>query len=171
MRASLKCLSVSTLSLCLSGACVPASTSPVRLNEVMPANKDSCADQAGEQDDWIELFNTSNVSLDLSGYSLTDDTSLPYQSVLPAGTVIPALGTLLFWADATPAQGKDHLTLSLKSEGEEVVLYDADARQVDIYHWTSASNKESYARFPDGTGQWSTTGHPTCGTNNSSGKR
>jgi hypothetical protein len=141
------------------------------LNEIMPANKEACADEAGEYDDWIELFNTSNASLDLGGYSLTDDTALPYQSVLPSGTVIPALGTLLFWADATPVQGKHHLTFSLKSDGEEVVLYDADARQVDIYRWTNASNKESYARFPDGTGAWGIGRAPTCGTRNSTSSK
>ena len=147
----------------LAAGCVPPSTSPIRLNEIMPANSDNCRDEAGETDDWIELYNPTAAAADLSGYSLTDDSSRPRQSVIAQGLVIPAHGTILFWADGTPAQGNDHLSFRLSKDEEEVVLYDSQERQVDLFHWTSAKPNYSYARIPDGSGDWVSCRNPTCG--------
>jgi hypothetical protein len=148
--------------------CAQSSTSPVRLNEILPSNSDGCADEVGERNDWVELYNTSDNAVDLAGYSLTDDTASPRKSVIPEGVTIEAKGTLLFWADDTPDQGKTHLKFKLKSKTEEVVLYDAEERQVDLYRWTDAYSDISFARVPDGTGEWVRCAEPTCGADNSS---
>ena len=63
-----------TLLTGLAASCVSPSTSPVRLNEVLPSNSNNCPDEVGERNDWVELYNTSDDSIDLGGYSLTDDT-------------------------------------------------------------------------------------------------
>jgi hypothetical protein len=152
----------------LGMGCIPASASPIRLNEVMPSNNDNCRDEAGEHDDWVELYNTSDARVDLSGYSLTDDTSLPRQSVIPEGVTIQARSPLLFWADGTPAQGKTHLSFKLKASQEEVVLYDTDVREVDLFRWTGAQANVSYARVPDGVGVWRLCANPSCGQDNTS---
>jgi hypothetical protein len=157
-----------TLLAGLGAGCIPPSDSPVRLNEVMPSNSNNCRDSAGEHDDWIELYNTSDSAIDLGGYSLTNDTSLPRQSAIPSGLTIKAHGTLLLWADGTLAQGNTHLTFKLKSSKGEVVLYDADVRQADLFRWTDAATDISFARFPDGTGTWESCAKPTCGGANSS---
>jgi hypothetical protein len=162
-----RCLARLLLLAGLGSRCVPASNSPIRLNEVMPANTNSCRDEAGEYDDWIELYNPSEAAVDLGGYSLSDDTAIPRRSVLPEGLVIEALDTLLLWADSTPAQGQTHLTFNLNSSGEEVVLYDAQARTVDLHRWTAARPNSSFARVPDGSGDWLTCKNPTCGVDNS----
>lgn len=153
----------------LCSGCAPASTSPVRLNEIMPANNDNCRDEAGEHDDWIELFNTSDVAVDLGGYSLTDDTSLPGRSVIPDGVTIAAHASLLFWADKTPGQGATHLDFGLHAAGEEVVLYDKQSLRVDLFSWTNAPANFSFARVPDGTGGWVRCRNPTCGQPNGTG--
>jgi hypothetical protein len=149
-------------------ACAPRSDSPIRLNEVLPSNSNNCPDEVGERNDWVELYNTSNSAVDLAGYSLTDDTASPRKSVIPAGVTIEARSALLFWADATPDQGKTHLALKFKSKAEEVVLYDPDERQADLYRWTDAYSDISFARVPDGTGAWVRCADPTCGEDNSS---
>ena len=51
----------------LGVGCVESSTSPVRLNEILPSNGDGCADDIGERNDWIELYNTSDAAVDLAG--------------------------------------------------------------------------------------------------------
>jgi len=152
----------------LGAGCVSPSNSPVRLNEVMPSNSNNCADEAGERDDWVELYNTSEDEVDLAGYSLTDDTASPRKSVIPDGVTIGGLSEVLFWADKTPDQGKTHLRFKLKAKAEEVVLYDPEERQVDIYRWTDAYSDISFARVPDGTGDWVRCADPTCGEDNSS---
>jgi len=155
-------------SLILLAGCVESSTSPIRLNEILPANSNDCADEVGERNDWVELYNTSDLAVDLGGYSLTDDTASPRKSVFPAGLTIEARGTLLFWADATPDQGKTHLTFKFKAKAEGVILYDEHVREVDVYRWEDAYSDISFARVPDGTGSFVRCAEPTCGGNNSS---
>jgi len=156
-----------TLLTGFAAGCASSSTSPVRLNEVMPSNSNNCADESGERDDWVELYNTSDTSVDLGGYSLTDDTASPRKSVIPDGVTIEGRSALLFWADHTPDQGKTHLSFKLKSKTEEVVLYDSETKQVDLYRWTDATSDVSFARVPDGTGDWVRCSDPTCGEDNS----
>jgi len=152
----------------LGVACVPNSDSPIRINEILPSNSNNCPDEVGERNDWVELYNTSDLAVDLAGYSLTDDTASPRKSVVSEGITIEARSTLLFWADATPDQGKTHLSFKFKSKAEGVVLYDPNVRQVDIYRWTDAYSDVSFARVPDGTGEFVRCAQPTCGEDNSS---
>ncbi len=147
--------------------CVSPSQSPVRLNEILPSNSNNCADEMGERNDWVELYNTSDSSVDVGGYSLTDDTASPRKAVIPDGVSIAARSALLLWCDDSPDQGKTHLAFKLKSKTEEVVLYDGEARQVDLYHWSNAVSDVSFARVPDGTGDWVPCATPTCGEDNS----
>jgi hypothetical protein len=147
-------------------ACVPKSDSPVRLNEILPSNSNDCADEVGERNDWVELYNLSDAALDLGGYSLTDDTASPRKSVIPAGVTIEARSALRFWADGTPDQGTTHLTFKFKAIAEQVVLYDADEVKVDLYRWENGYSDISFARVPDGTGDWIRCAQPTCGANN-----
>lgn len=156
-----------TLLTGLAASCVSPSTSPVRLNEVLPSNSNNCPDEVGERNDWVELYNTSDDSIDLGGYSLTDDTASPRKSVIASGVTIEARSALLFWADGTSDQGTTHLTFKLKSKAEEVVLYDTESRQVDLFRWTDAYSDISFARVPDGTGEWVRCAKPTCGDVNS----
>ena len=150
----------------IAASCVSPSKSPIRLNEVLPSNSNDCADEAGERNDWLEVYNTSDNEVDLQGYSLTDDTASPDKSVIPEGVTIAAHAAVKFWADDTPDQGKTHLRFKLKSKTEEVVLYDAEKRQVDLFRWSDAASDVSFARIPDGTGEWVRCAKPTCGEDN-----
>lgn len=160
------CLALVAL-LGLGVGCVEPSDSPVRLNEILPSNSNNCPDEVGERNDWIELYNTSDAAVDLTGYSLTDDTASPRKSVIPEGVSIEARSALLFWADGTPDQGKTHLTFKFKAKAEGAILYDAQTRQVDLYRWTDGYSDISFARVPDGTGEWFRCAQPTCGEDNS----
>ena len=156
-----------SMGILLGLGCIPTSKSTVRLNEVLPSNSNGCPDEVGERNDWVELYNIGDETVDLAGYSLTDDTASPRKSVIPDGITIEAKRALLFWADGTPDQGKTHLSFKFKAKTEAVVLYDADERQVDIYRWTDGYSDISFARVPDGTGEWVRCAKPTCGEDNS----
>ncbi len=149
-------------------ACGRHSTSSVVINEIMPSNHASCADSAGERNDWIELYNVGAEAVDLGGFSITDDTASPRKSVFPSGLTIEAGGVVLLWADKTPDQGPTHLAFKLMSKAEEVVLYDPDGKLVDQYRWTDAATDVSFARVPDGTGEFVRCAAATCGALNGS---
>ena len=46
----------------------------------------------GADGDWIELYNTTNSPVDISGWFLSDDTANVEKYQFPAGTIIPAHG-------------------------------------------------------------------------------
>ena len=47
--------------------------SDVVINEISASNQSIMADNEGEFDDWIELYNNSNEAISLAGYALSDD--------------------------------------------------------------------------------------------------
>ncbi|MCC5807782.1 MAG: CotH kinase family protein [Opitutales bacterium] len=92
--------------LLLSGFSFPltafASTPTVRINEVMASNGSTLADEDGDYEDWIELYNYGDAPVDLSGWGLSDSYSNPFKWTFPESTSIGAGEYLLVWAS-----GKD----------------------------------------------------------------
>lgn len=105
-----------------------ASNTPVVINEFMADNDSVLADPQGEFDDWIELRNLTDQNVDLTGRYLSDDPNDPRKWPFPAGTVIPASGYLLVWADEDgQATAGLHASFKLSKTGEEIFLTDTDA--------------------------------------------
>ena len=48
-------------------------TQILSINEIMSANTDLVADEDGDFPDWIELYNSGEQIINLSGYGLSDD--------------------------------------------------------------------------------------------------
>jgi hypothetical protein len=136
----------------------------LRINELMASNSASCADNAGEFDDWVELINLGDAELALDGITISDDRTTPDKASLD-GLSIPAAGHLLLIADGTPAQGPTHLPFRLSAAGEELLLFIGEAI-VDEVSWTSAVADVALARFPDGGGDFATCARSTCGAEN-----
>lgn len=97
--------------------------------------------------DFVELYNYSNQSVDLSGCLLADE---PEETgyVFPEGTAIPARGFL--------ALDQNALGFSLRSKGEWIALRAPESgRVVDALRFSGQANGVSTGRFPDGARQWS----------------
>jgi hypothetical protein len=101
----------------------------VRLNELMAHNR-TAVPHAGLYPDWIELFNSGAESVDLGGWSLTDDGD-PRQFVFPAGTWIEGGGYVLVWCDSDDTAPGLRAGFALSRSGESVYLYDAQTNLVD----------------------------------------
>lgn len=56
-----------------------------------------------EDADWIELYNTSNQSIDIGGWFLSDDSSSLRKYQIAAGTTLPADGYVVFMKTSTSA--------------------------------------------------------------------
>ncbi len=142
--------------------------SNVVINEVMPVNNVTQADQDGEYDDWIELFNLSASSVNLSGYYLSDDKSDPGKWKFPFGSTIAAKGYIIIWADADTTESGLHASFKLSSSGEDVVLSNPEKIKLDKVSFPAQTLELSYSRIPDGTGEfkWRTpTYNKTNGSN------
>ena len=104
--------------------------SPLVVSEIMSANRTYLPDADGACHDYIELHNTSAQTIDLSGYFLTDDEDALDKWAFPEGTVIAGGGYLLVYASgqAQSTAGEIHASFKLSSDGEPVILSDAQGR-------------------------------------------
>lgn len=139
----------------LPGLATPDQTD-VRLEELQVVNTSTIRDpdvtSMAEYDAWIELRNYGPVPRDLSGWSLTNDDSVPTKWSFPSGTTIPALGRLLVWLDGQPAQGALHASFTPDdSLGGALSLYRFEPGPVlvdRISHTASQTADTSIGRHP-----------------------
>ncbi|OAV45697.1 CotH kinase family protein [Lewinella sp. 4G2] len=126
------------------------------INEFMAANDATQADQDGEFDDWIELYNNTASPIALDGFYLSDDAAETDKWAFPAGTTIGANGYLMIWADGDDEQEGLHASFKLSADGEQVVLADANLAIIDSVSFSEQVADVSYGRFPNGTGPFQT---------------
>lgn len=122
--------------------------SSLRLNEIMAENK-SYAGRDGVFDDWIELYNDSDATVDLSGFALSDDPAKPQDWRFPEGSSIPGRGYLLVYASGRSDSPLD-ASFRLNPEGEAVVLSDAEGRLLDKVDYGLLASDQSFSRTGDG---------------------
>lgn len=139
----------------------------VKINEIMPANKTVATDEEGEYGDWIELYNTSNSAVDLSGWYLTDEDIKLTRWAFPEGTRIEANDTLIIWADDKEDLTTGlHANFKLSAAGESVYLVTPELDFADKLNFADAQDDWSYARSPNGSGEFTWTASPTFDGNN-----
>ncbi|MDP6527150.1 MAG: lamin tail domain-containing protein, partial [Kiritimatiellia bacterium] len=69
--------------------CLNQATADVLINEFMAKNNDTYPNGEGKYYDWIELYNDSTGSVDLTGWYLTDDNEDLPQWQFPAVILDP----------------------------------------------------------------------------------
>lgn len=100
--------------------------------------------------DFIELYNRSSSSVNLSDCTLSDSLSTN-KFTIPAGTVIPAGGRQVYFCITNPpSAAATNLTFNLSSKGEDVVFRSPDGRIVDVIRFAAQENGVSSGRYPDG---------------------
>ncbi len=124
-------------------------------------------DPAGEHDDWIELHNLNNTTVSLGGYYLSDNYLNPMKWQMPAGVSIPANGYLIIWSDDDIDQTGLHAPFKLSRDGEVLMLSKPDLTVLDSVTFGYQETNLSYARIPNGTGNFIIT-IPTFNANNGS---
>ncbi|MEY4571107.1 MAG: hypothetical protein RLZ10_300 [Bacteroidota bacterium] len=121
----------------------------VLINEIVASNGSSAYDSNGENDDWVELYNTTSSAIDLSGMYLSDDALNIMKWSFPIGTSIPANGYLLVWCDNDLGQSGLHTNFKLSSLGENLIFSNG-ATVYDQVTFGVQSTDVAFARCPDG---------------------
>ncbi|HVK28889.1 MAG TPA: lamin tail domain-containing protein [Nocardioides sp.] len=136
-----------------ANAC-PADADPstIKLNEV-----ESNGDAVG---DWVEITNTGDAPVDVSGWKVRDAAEDHPFAVIPAGTVVQPGGYFWLYTEFPPpgfGLGVDDTVTLFQADGTSVV---------DSYTWSGGHAATTYGRCPDGTGEWQVTTVATKGTAN-----
>jgi len=125
----------------------------VVINELMASNATTIADQDGEFEDWVELYNNTSTGINLNGYYLTDDANDLMKYQFPNVT-IDGNGYIIIWLDNDSLQQGLHADFKLSASGEELLLVNANLQVVDKVVFGAQTTDVSYARFPNGTGEF-----------------
>ncbi|MCB9279618.1 MAG: CotH kinase family protein [Lewinellaceae bacterium] len=126
----------------------------VVVNEFAADNATIVADQAGEYEDWIELYNNSADPVDMSGWYLSDDEENLTKWTFPEGTVIQGNGYLIVWADEDGSQEGLHANFKLSKSGEVILLLDPDQNILQHIVFGEQQEDLASARVPNGTGDF-----------------
>ncbi|HXC98006.1 MAG TPA: lamin tail domain-containing protein [Verrucomicrobiae bacterium] len=125
----------------------------VVINEILPHSENPNVPQ------FIELYNHSTNSVDVSGCILTDDTTTN-KFVIPSPTVIGPAGFVSF----TQAQ----TGFTMNGAGETLYFIQPDgSRILDAVQFGAQADGVSYGRWPDGANDFYAFTASTPGTNNS----
>lgn len=128
-------LSILVLSLLLLASCnKQVERSYLVINEVMVANESSYTDDFGERHAWIEIYNNTTRTQELSSIFITNDPNEPKKYAVPRGDIKTAIKPhqhAIFWADNKPSNGTFHLNFKLDPNIENyIALYEADGETI-----------------------------------------
>lgn len=147
------------------------SITDLRVNEFLAINNSIIADEFGDYDDWIEIYNAGSTPVYLAGIYISDDFTEPDKWQIPftdsASTIIPPDSFIVLWADGEPEQGVLHLDFKLSGDGEQIVIYTPDLTTlIDSITFAEQCPDVSCGRQPDGAGGWLFFPEPTQGSSN-----
>ncbi|MCR5709010.1 MAG: OadG family protein [Bacteroidales bacterium] len=164
------------LTLCfMAGA---QSQDAMRLNEYLVVNTDDFQDDFGQQNAWIELFNSSYGTVDIAGCFLSDDPANLKKYAIPGGdlqTKIKPRQHVIFWADNQPYRGTFHVSFDL-ANAKEIIFTKGDGKtiidRIPVRH--DLGENVSFGRTEDGIGStdgtcqgWEVQQRTSPSTNNS----
>ena len=138
------------------------------INELMALNEMTIADEYGEFDDWLEIYNGTPDPWDLAGFHLSDEPNNPDKFPLPNILIEPG-DFLLVWCDEDAGQGPLHANFKLGGSGEFIGLFERAEHNyapVDTLTFGQQVTDVSYGRSQDGGEPWIYFGDPTPGSSN-----
>lgn len=116
------------------------------------------------QPDWIEIYNTSTSSIDVSNYKIYDiggQSGTKPKKLFPAGSIVPPNGFFVIVTDDSDTSG-----FGLSSSGEKVWLENDAGVVIDSVDFPALEVNQSFIRYPDGASNWLKTDSITRGTAN-----
>ncbi len=134
-----------------------------RLNEIQSDNQATIADEMGDYDPWIEIYNLKPVELDMEGFVLhagQDSWTLPEEAV------VDEWGHLIIWLDGETGEGALHSSIVLTNTGGEISLESNQGTFVDLTTVPVLDADDVWGRDSDGEGMWGTGLSPTPGSTN-----
>ena len=119
------------------------------LNEAMAQNSAAVLDNYGNASDWVEIYNSSDSDISLSGYFLSDTEGNPAKYPLPAATV-PARGYIIVYCSGTASQSANApLHAGFRLNREETVCLFYENVLIDSMALSNSESNQSLVREND----------------------
>lgn len=124
------------------------------VNEIMAQNTSTITDDAGEYEDWFELYNNTANTLSLDNLYATDTSSNLLKWQLPTGLTIAPNSYIVVWADEDLDQTGLHADFKFSAGGEKCILSYPNGTIVNEVIFGAQTADMGYARIPNGTGNF-----------------
>ncbi len=141
--------------------------SPIKITEFMAKNVSYAPDENGEYVDWIEIQNSSDYTVSLNGYALSDSEENLQKWRFP-NVSLGAGEYMIVYAsgyDRSQTGSNLHTNFRLSTEKEFLILTNASGNMVDYVEYDILKADQSYSRQADDS--WTTMLPPTPGKSNS----
>lgn len=155
---------------------------PVKVNEISAGNTVNINDLK-KKNDWIELYNNTDVAIDVAGLYVSDDIDEPLKYQIPSSnglqnTIIPARGHLIVWADKLEGVSQLHTNFKLSNADDCMVILSSSDQFVennpayfnkhpkmknfvDGMTYVTHRGDQTVGRFPDAGGSFYLMNKPT----------
>ena len=132
---------LAALGLLLAGFPAALHAVPV-ISEFLADNDGGLKDEDGEDEDWIEIFNPDIDTVNLGGWSLTDDVTKPAKWVFPSYELQPGARLIVWASEKNRNVGQLHTNFQLDQDGEYLALRSPGGSRFHHVCPLSFSNRE-----------------------------
>ena len=137
------------------------------INEIMASNVDEFVSPAFNFDGFVELYNPTDLPVEIEGLEISDPINGEGPWRVPAGaSIIPAKGFGTIWFDSNDGF-EWNAPFKLDVDGGSIRIADATGNILAEENYPAGMERVSYARTQDGTGEWGLTGYATPNESNS----
>ena len=142
---------------------------PLMINEVMASNLITITDCDGEYNDWVEIVNTGEEEIVITGYGLSDSVEEPRKWIFPYTIIEPGQMVVVFLS------GKDkvdedtqelHTDFKLNSMEDNIVLSNTQGKILDNWLVKDLDDDKSMGRVYGSKDNVQVYSHPTPGYEN-----
>ena len=138
----------------------------LRISEVMSSNASTQTGAETGLTDWVELENTSDAPIDLTGYALMRATKPAKAFAFPGGVIQPGEYLVIYCDGSTQARQEDgwHAPFNLPASGDALTLLDKHGNTLDSVDVPALDRDQTYCR--DVAGAWKVSDFATPGAVN-----
>ncbi len=128
------------------------------INEFQAANINTAIDPKGNYQEWIELYNAGDETIDLTGYHLTNNLDIPKLCRINYGT-IGANRYVVIWLEEDSYRLSAEVKLDM--EGGVIGLFSPEGQLVDSVTYLQQFVDLSFGRRVDDPAEWAYFGEPS----------
>lgn len=146
----------------------PLWSQSLAINEVLSSNPSVNADEDGNYEDWVEIYNYGGSPINMNGYGLSDEAALPFKWAFPNITLNAGQYLLVWCSDKNRITVGNplHTNFKISATGETIRLTSPSSVTVSTMPAVALQPNVSYGKSPNGTGSYFYFATPTPGLPN-----